>query len=156
MRALLTKRVRGNTSAAVKVEVMDARFPKLPFGDGEFDAVVCFMVLSHVHQREEAVREACRVLKVGGKILLMDHGAHDHGDGHGHGHGAQGHGPSPFFWFKEWVRFVFVHSRLEMNIELLLEPFRKEDRWREEFVSRMQVKKGFVVNFCYGCFTRVK
>lgn len=43
---------------------------KLPFGDGEFSAVLFLGVLEHLDNREEIIREANRVLKVGGKLLL--------------------------------------------------------------------------------------
>jgi len=40
---------------------------RLPFKDATFDLVVSNMVLEHVHDLREAVREMYRVLKVGGK-----------------------------------------------------------------------------------------
>lgn len=153
MRTELTKRVAETQGAAVEIEVSDARWPVLPYPDASFDAVVCFMVLSHVPKRDEAVVEAARVLKPGGKLLLMDHGAHDlvHGHGHGHGHGGHGHGHTGhFMWFREWLRF----RPKEAKLETLLESFTKEERLKEDFVSKMRTK-GFFVELCYGSFTRV-
>lgn len=158
MRAQLSQRVASTRSAAAAhIEVADERWPDLPYADASFDAVVCFMVLSHVAERDEAVKEAARVLKPGGKLLLMDHGAHEvvgkHGHGHGHkgqehghGHGHMGH----FSWFREWLRF----RPKEAKLETLLESFKKEERLKEDFVSKMRTK-GFFIELCYGSFTRV-
>ena len=40
----------------------------LPFGDGEFDVVVCNHVLYHVRDRERAIGELARVLRPGGRF----------------------------------------------------------------------------------------
>ena len=53
-----------------RVEVADAT--RLPFADGSFDAVVSFLMLHHVGAWEEAVREAARVLRPGGRFLGYD------------------------------------------------------------------------------------
>jgi SAM-dependent methyltransferase len=45
----------------------DAR--SLPFGDGEFDKVLCTGVLMHITQSEAAVRELIRVLRPRGQLL---------------------------------------------------------------------------------------
>ena len=47
----------------------------LPFGDDEFDVVLCIAVLHHVPSRElreKAMREMCRVLKPGGKLVMTN------------------------------------------------------------------------------------
>jgi SAM-dependent methyltransferase len=44
----------------------------LPFPDGYFDVVHCRGVLMHVPQWEAALGQLCRVLKPGGKIVLME------------------------------------------------------------------------------------
>ena len=44
----------------------------LPFADGQFDAVVSFLMLHHVIDWEIAVREAVRVLRPGGAFLGYD------------------------------------------------------------------------------------
>jgi ubiquinone/menaquinone biosynthesis C-methylase UbiE len=44
----------------------------LSFADGTFDAVHCRGVLMHVPRWEAALAQLCRVLKPGGKIVLME------------------------------------------------------------------------------------
>ena len=46
---------------------------ELPFGDGEFDAVVSSYAIDHLRQAErpKAIAEVARVLKPGGEFLLM-------------------------------------------------------------------------------------
>ncbi|MDP0400533.1 class I SAM-dependent methyltransferase [Tsukamurella strandjordii] len=51
-------------------EVADAT--ALPFGDGEFDTVVSFIMLHHVVAWEQALREAVRVLRPGGTLVGYD------------------------------------------------------------------------------------
>jgi ubiquinone/menaquinone biosynthesis C-methylase UbiE len=45
---------------------------RLPFASGEFDAVVAFGVLHHIHEYQKAVREVARVLKNDGAFLLEE------------------------------------------------------------------------------------
>ncbi len=54
----------------------------LPFSDGAFDYVHCWGVLMHVPQLEVALGELIRVLKPGGKLVVMENNArslHAHG-----------------------------------------------------------------------------
>lgn len=44
----------------------------LPFADASFDAVVCIAALHHMHHPLLALREMARVLKPGGKALIME------------------------------------------------------------------------------------
>ncbi|MBU0743417.1 metalloregulator ArsR/SmtB family transcription factor [bacterium] len=43
----------------------------LPFADDRFDAAYCSMVLHHVARPERALREMTRVVKPGGKVVVM-------------------------------------------------------------------------------------
>ncbi len=43
---------------------------KLPFDDGAFDSVSFVACLNHIPERREALREACRVLRPGGKLVV--------------------------------------------------------------------------------------
>lgn len=66
---------------------------KLPFAEGEFDAVLCSLVLHHLPGgvKEATLAEVLRVLRPGGRFLAVDLG----GGGHGHSianHLFAGHG----------------------------------------------------------------
>jgi ubiquinone/menaquinone biosynthesis C-methylase UbiE len=55
------------------VHTGDAR--KLPFDDASFNVVLSSMALhniSHAGERQTAVRETARVLKSGGRLLILD------------------------------------------------------------------------------------
>ena len=45
----------------------------LPFGDESFDTVVCTLGLCSIPDERGAVREAWRVLRPGGRLLLLEH-----------------------------------------------------------------------------------
>ena len=45
---------------------------KLPFNNGYFDAVNIFVSLHHMWEPESAIREALRVLKSGGKLIILE------------------------------------------------------------------------------------
>jgi ubiquinone/menaquinone biosynthesis C-methylase UbiE len=47
---------------------------QLPFADGTFDCVVSTFTLCSIAEAAQAVREVYRVLKTGGKLLLLEHG----------------------------------------------------------------------------------
>ncbi len=47
----------------------------LPFGDGEFDTVVTTFTLCSVDDQAKALAEARRVLRPGGTLLFLEHGA---------------------------------------------------------------------------------
>lgn len=76
----------GNTSEATqrnakaegvseRVELLTADMTRLPFGEGEFDLVVSSLAIhniKHESGRQEAVEEALRVLRPGGRLLIAD------------------------------------------------------------------------------------
>ena len=58
----------------IMTEISQAGFAEqLPFKNETFDTVVSTLVLCSVQEPARAVSEARRVLKVGGKLLLMEH-----------------------------------------------------------------------------------
>jgi ubiquinone/menaquinone biosynthesis C-methylase UbiE len=54
----------------------------LPIEDGELDAAILCMVLHHLPEPPDVLREAARVLKSGGKLLIVDMLRHDREDFH--------------------------------------------------------------------------
>ena len=75
MRRKLQKKV--DTSALRNIELCDASLDSLPFKAGEFDAVVCSLVLCSVTDQPSALAEVARVLKPGGRLLFLEHVAAD-------------------------------------------------------------------------------
>jgi SAM-dependent methyltransferase len=59
------------------VEVRAGALERLPIADLHLDAVVIFLVLHYVGSPGEAIREAARVLRPGGRMLLVDLVPHD-------------------------------------------------------------------------------
>jgi len=54
------------------IKFVQASVTNLPFGDNEFDALICIEVLEHVPDTEKAIQEMARVLKPGGKVFIID------------------------------------------------------------------------------------
>ncbi|WP_326550837.1 class I SAM-dependent methyltransferase [Micromonospora sp. NBC_01813] len=55
------------------IEIRQADATALPYADASFDAVVCTLALCSVADREGALAEMHRVLRPGGRLLLLDH-----------------------------------------------------------------------------------
>lgn len=65
----------GREQVADRVELVTADMRRLPLADGQFDLVVSSMAIHNITNargREDAVLEAYRVLKPGGRLLLVD------------------------------------------------------------------------------------
>tara|TARA_Y100000034_G_C6907469_1_gene421595 strand:+ start:3351 stop:4154 length:804 start_codon:yes stop_codon:yes gene_type:complete len=61
-----------------KKKVKNAKFfvsdvEKMPFPDNYFDVVISVRVLQHLTDHDRAVKEMCRVLKKGGKMIVMNY-----------------------------------------------------------------------------------
>lgn len=160
MRDRLRAKLGGRASGVARgqVEVSDAALPRLAFDDAAFDAVGIFLALSHVHGRAAALKEMVRVLRPGGKFLLLDHGVHAHGKGHGGGEqGRNAHGGQqvkrPFFL--EWLSFLWDGiSEKDFDCEALIAEVREEVGLQEVFVAKMKVKDTHFHEIVYGCFEK--
>ncbi|MGH7445828.1 MAG: ArsR/SmtB family transcription factor [Longimicrobiales bacterium] len=60
----------------VNVEVREGALESLPIADGTLDAAVMVLVLHHLVDPLRALRDAARVLKPGGRLLVVDMAAH--------------------------------------------------------------------------------
>jgi ubiquinone/menaquinone biosynthesis C-methylase UbiE len=59
---------------ALNVRVQEGTAEALPFEDKSFDCVVCTFTLCSVCEPQQALTEARRVLKPGGRLLYCEHG----------------------------------------------------------------------------------
>jgi ArsR family transcriptional regulator len=59
------------------VEVRSGRLEALPIDDGRLDAALLFLVLHHVVEPVEVLKEVARVLRPGGRLLIVDMMPHD-------------------------------------------------------------------------------
>ena len=60
-------------AAGRDVDLREADAEHLPFGDAAFDTVVCALALCTIPSPAAAIREMRRVLRPGGRLLLLDH-----------------------------------------------------------------------------------
>jgi ubiquinone/menaquinone biosynthesis C-methylase UbiE len=68
---------------AARSRGLDARVAdvqELPFGEGEFDLVMCNHVLYHVPDRDRAIAELARVLRAGGRFVGIYSAADHHAE----------------------------------------------------------------------------
>ena len=68
MRRRAEKRAKGKSARIISGDAERIEFP-----DSEFDTVVCTLALCSVEHPERVVNEVHRVLKPGGKFLLLEH-----------------------------------------------------------------------------------
>lgn len=67
---------RARTAAFTNVEVREGTLEALPIADATLDLAVCALVLHHVAEPLGVLREARRVLRDGGRLLVLDMRAH--------------------------------------------------------------------------------
>lgn len=72
MRARLSRRL-AKPAAAKDVQLCSASAEKLPFAADRFEYVVATLVLCSVREPGQAIAEAQRVLRPGGRLLLIEH-----------------------------------------------------------------------------------
>ena len=68
---------RARLDGTSNVEVRQGELESLPVADGELDAALVFLVLHYVADPGEAVAEAARALRDGGRLLVVDMMPHD-------------------------------------------------------------------------------
>ena len=62
------------------VDIRNGRLESLPIGDGEVDVALLFLVLHYAAEPVRVITEAARVLKPGGRLLVLDMMPHDRQD----------------------------------------------------------------------------
>lgn len=70
--AMLNRAQRRAQQTGTKITLQQADVMALPYTDNSFDAIVMHLILAVVPQPLLALQEACRVLKPGGKIYILD------------------------------------------------------------------------------------
>jgi ArsR family transcriptional regulator len=60
----------------VNVELLTGDLTRLPIGDSSVDVAVAVLVLHHVSAPQEALRELHRIIRAGGRALIVEHTAH--------------------------------------------------------------------------------
>jgi ArsR family transcriptional regulator len=86
---------------AAQVDLVQGDFTALPLRDASFDTVLFHQVLHYAQAPEQALAEAARVLRPGGRIAVVDFAAHDH----------------------EELRSAHAHARLGFTDEQMLDLF---------------------------------
>jgi len=62
------------------VDIRNGRLESLPIGDAEVDVALLFLVLHYAAEPTRVISEAARVLKPGGRLLMLDMMPHDRQD----------------------------------------------------------------------------
>jgi ubiquinone/menaquinone biosynthesis C-methylase UbiE/DNA-binding MarR family transcriptional regulator len=73
----MLKAARARLADHPNVEIRRGELEALPIADGELDAALFALVLHHVTEPPRALAEACRVLKPGGRLVVVDMQPHD-------------------------------------------------------------------------------
>jgi ubiquinone/menaquinone biosynthesis C-methylase UbiE len=66
-------RTRAAELGMERLDLREGDAHELPFADGSFDTVVCTLGLCSIPDDRRAVSEMARVLRPGGRLLLLDH-----------------------------------------------------------------------------------
>ncbi len=68
---------RARLAGRENVRFVEGSLESLPIKDAQVNAAVALLVMHHVSDAESALHEMARVIKPGGKVLIMDMVAHD-------------------------------------------------------------------------------
>ncbi|MCK9532550.1 MAG: class I SAM-dependent methyltransferase [Gammaproteobacteria bacterium] len=68
----MLRRAEGRARVREDVALHEGDVMALPYGDASFDAVVMHLILAVVPHPERALGEAARVLRPGGRLLILD------------------------------------------------------------------------------------
>lgn len=71
--AMLSLARQRATELGITADLIEGDAEALPFADNRFDTVVCALSLCSIPQPAKAIGEMARVLKPGGRLLLLDH-----------------------------------------------------------------------------------
>lgn len=61
-----------NEGVLDKIKIVDGDATSLPFSDNHFDIVTTSLMMHHVHDTDQALKEMVRVLKKGGTLIIAD------------------------------------------------------------------------------------
>jgi ubiquinone/menaquinone biosynthesis C-methylase UbiE len=78
--AAMLAAARGRLGSVANVEVRAGELEHLPLADGELDAALLSLVLNYVAEPDAALAEAARVLRPGGRLVVVDMTPHDRED----------------------------------------------------------------------------
>jgi ArsR family transcriptional regulator len=78
--AAMLNAARKRLASMSNVDVRNGRLESLPIEDGSLDAALLFLVMHYVPEPDAAIAEAHRVLKPGGRLLIVDMMPHDRED----------------------------------------------------------------------------
>lgn len=117
----IAKRRVENPVLKKKVAYVESRLEKLDIADESVDLAIAVLMLHHLSDIEPAVREVARILKSGGKFLVVDFGLHDN-ETFQTQMGDYRPGIAP-----EDLRVLFVAAGLEAGAARKLEGARGED-----------------------------
>ena len=78
--AQMLKAARKRLAGARNIELRQGELASLPIADGMCDAALCVLALSYVEDPAAVVREMARILKPGGRAVIVDLLPHDRED----------------------------------------------------------------------------
>jgi ArsR family transcriptional regulator len=78
--AAMLKAAKKQTADVANVDLRRGELTQLPIDDGTCDAALLLLVLTYVPEPAQALREMARVLKPGGKAIIVDLLPHDRDD----------------------------------------------------------------------------